>query len=126
MHQDSARKKLEIPYNKKVLINVAGLYPYKGQKFLIEAVKHVIKSRNDVLCFIIGGGLLKNELKRQIKELGLQNHVKLLGFVPDEELNYWMNAADLFVLPSLSEGDPTVMFGPRELVCLLLELAYQR
>jgi glycosyltransferase involved in cell wall biosynthesis len=36
--------------------------------------------------------------------------VKLLNSVPKNQLNYWMNACNLFVLPSLNEGNPTVMF----------------
>jgi glycosyltransferase involved in cell wall biosynthesis len=40
----------------------------------------------------------------------LQDYVKLIGFVPDEDLPILVNACDLFVLPSLSEGNPTVMF----------------
>ena len=33
-----------------------------------------------------------------------------MDFIPRDKLNYYYNAADLFVLPSLSEGNPTVMF----------------
>jgi glycosyltransferase involved in cell wall biosynthesis len=40
----------------------------------------------------------------------LENYFKLVGAKPHGELSLWMNAADLFVLPSLSEGNPTVMF----------------
>lgn len=73
-------------------------------------MKNVVNVRTDVLCFIGGRGPLKEKLEKQIKELGLQDHVKLLSFIPSEKLSLWMNAADLFVLPSLSEGNPTVMF----------------
>ena len=66
--------------------------------------------RKDILCFIGGSGRLKDKLQKMINELNLQDYIKLIGFVPDELLPIWINAADVFVLPSLSEGNPTVMF----------------
>ena len=110
MKKEVARKKLRLPDDINVLFNLAGLYPYKGHIYLIRGMKTVVEKRDDVLCFIGGAGPLRNKLQQQINEFGLQDHVKLLGFVSDEELEYWMNAADIFVLPSLSEGNPTVMF----------------
>ena len=41
--------------------------------------------------------------------MGLGERVKLLGSVPGDQLTLWMNACDLFVLPSLNEGNPTVL-----------------
>jgi len=99
-----ARMRLGIPENVKIIFNLAGLYPYKGHEYLIKAMSLIVKKRDDVVCYIGGEGPLKNKLQKQIKKLNLQNYVKLIGFVPDEELKYWMNAADLFVLPSLSES----------------------
>lgn len=104
IEQKYAREALNIPSDLKVLFNLARLHPYKGHKYLIEAVSIVIKERKDVVCFIGGSGPLRNTLQDQINKLGLQEHVKLLGFVPDDQLALWMNAADLFVLPSLSES----------------------
>ena len=46
-------------------------------------------------------------LERQIRELGLQNKVRLLGRQAD--IRYWLEQMDLFVLPSLIEGFPTVI-----------------
>lgn len=73
-------------------------------------MKRITEKREDVLCFIGSSGPLKDELQSKIEELNLQNYIKLIGFIPDNLLPIWMNACDLFVLPSLSEGNPTVMF----------------
>ncbi len=110
MNKNKARGVLDLPEDKKIIFSLGNLIERKGFQYLISAMKEVVKVRKDVLCFIGGSGPLKGELEKQIKDLGLQEHVKLLGFVSDEELGYWMNAADLFVLSSLSEGNPTVMF----------------
>lgn len=105
-----ARKYLSLPYNKKVIFHVSNLLPVKGQKYLIIGMKKILEKRKDVLLFIGGKGPLKHELQKQIIALKLEDNIKLLGFIPDDKLALWMNAADLFVLPSLSEGNPTVMF----------------
>jgi glycosyltransferase involved in cell wall biosynthesis len=77
---------------------------------LVESMKEVVSERNDVFCYIGGSGPLRRELEARVSELGLHKHVRILGFVPEDELVYWFNSADLFVLPSLSEGNPGVMF----------------
>ncbi|KPU63858.1 hypothetical protein EP1X_01270 [Thermococcus sp. EP1] len=110
--KSKARKELGLSPKDKIIVNVALLLEKKGHKYLIDAMSLIVNKYNqkNVRCFIIGKGPLKEELQKQIHELGLQDHVKLLGFVLDKELAYWMNAADLFVLPSLREGNPMVMF----------------
>lgn len=99
-----ARKRLGIPLNVKLILNIGRLSEEKGQKYLIDAMKEITESRNDVLCIIGGKGPLKKELQKQISDLALENFVKLIGFVPDNLLPVWMNACDTFVLPSLSES----------------------
>lgn len=108
---NSCRTKLKLPTNIKIIINVGNLYhEVKGHKYLIEAMNEVIKYRKDVLCIIIGSGKLYPEIKKQIESLGLNDYVKLAGGKPHYEIPIWMNACDVFVLPSLNEGNPTVMF----------------
>ena len=99
-----------MPLNKKIILNVANLVPIKGHRYLIEAMKNIIKVRDDAMLIIVGDGPLKKELENQIKKLGLDEYIKLVGAKPHDKIPVWMNAADLFVLPSLSEGNPTVMF----------------
>ncbi len=99
------RSKLGLPQKKKIVLNVGNLYDQaKGHKYLIEAMSDVVKHRKDVLCIIVGGGHLEHELEKQIKSAGLQNYVKLVGGKPHEEIPIWMNACDVFVLPSLMES----------------------
>ncbi|RLI52395.1 MAG: glycosyltransferase family 4 protein, partial [Candidatus Thorarchaeota archaeon] len=110
MSKSEARATLGLPEDKKIIFSLGNLVERKGFQYLIVAMKGIIKDRRDITCFIGGDGPFKNELEKLIKKSKLQENVKLLGYVPDEQLKYWMNAADLFVLPSLSEGNPTVMF----------------
>ncbi len=108
--KDSSRSLLNLPSDKKIVFSLARLFPEKGFQYLIQAMAKISVVRDDVFCFIGGTGPLRTELQNLINKLGLQNKVKLIGFVRDDQLKYWMSAADMFVLPSLSEGNPTVMF----------------
>ncbi|MDI6916878.1 MAG: glycosyltransferase family 4 protein [Thermoplasmatales archaeon] len=107
----SARKELGLPLSKKILVNIANLEEYKGQKYLIEAMKEVLTVRNNVLLYIVGRGSLKSSLQSLINRHGLGNNIVLAGGnKPRKEIPLWMNTCDVFVLASLSEGNPTVMF----------------
>lgn len=108
--QTECRRALGLPLDRKILLTVGNLVEVKGHRYLIEAMAGVVKERQDVLCVIVGSGPLKGKLERQIKSLGLEDYVRLVGARPHEEIPLWMNACDVFVLPSLNEGNPTVMF----------------
>jgi len=104
------RNVLGLPLNKKILLAVGNLVPVKGHRYLIDAIKTIVMERKDILCIIVGMGSLHAALERQIRSLGLEDYVILTGAKPHNEIPIWMNACDLFILPSLNEGNPTVMF----------------
>jgi glycosyltransferase involved in cell wall biosynthesis len=110
MDMEKCRNALGIPLNRKIIVAVGNLVEIKGHKYLIDAMSEVVKHRKDVLCFIVGGGEMKHKLKRQIKKTDLEDYVKLPGSKLHNEIPMWINACDIFVLPSLNEGNPTVMF----------------
>ncbi|WP_456365947.1 glycosyltransferase family 4 protein [Thermococcus sp.] len=110
MDKFEVREKLGLPLDKKVILNVANLVPVKGHEFLVRAMVDVLKVRRDVLLVVVGDGPLRGKLEGLVKKLGLGEYVKFVGAKPHGEVPLWMNAADLFVLSSLREGNPTVMF----------------
>jgi len=70
----------------------------------------VIKKYKNVLCVIVGGGVLRDKLEKQVSNMGLSDFILFAGEKKHGEIPLWMNACDIFVLPSLNEGNPTVMF----------------
>jgi glycosyltransferase involved in cell wall biosynthesis len=98
------KKILNLPNDRKIILSVGNLKAVKGHKYLIEAMSRVVKERKDVVCFILGGGKLETELKKYIVSAKLQNYVRLVGDKTHREIPLWMNACDLFVLPSLRES----------------------
>ncbi|PAV14116.1 glycosyl transferase family 1 [Methanosarcina spelaei] len=109
LNQKECRESLGLSQNVKILFTLGWLIERKGFNYLIEAMDIILKERKNVCCFIGGSGKLKDKLQRQINDLKLEKYVKLIGFIPDEALPLWMNACDIFVLPSLSESFGVVL-----------------
>lgn len=103
-NQQECRNILGIPKDTKVIVNVSNLIESKGHKYLIHAMSKVLKSNPKVLCYIIGMGPCKEKLEKLIHHYQLENSLILLGWKPDSEIPYWLNACDLFVFPSLNES----------------------
>jgi len=110
-----AREKLGLPQNKKILLSVGNLVDVKGHAYLIGTISLVLRKRKDVLLIIVGSGPLKELLQSMVKKYRLEDHVMLAGGRRHEEIPIWMNASDIFILPSLQEGFPTVI--PEAMAC---------
>jgi glycosyltransferase involved in cell wall biosynthesis len=110
-----AREKLHLPLNKKVLLSIGNLVDVKGHTYLVDAMRIVLAKRNDVILVVVGSGFLKEGLQKKARELGLNQKVLFVGSRKHDEIPIWINASDLFVLPSLSEGFPTVI--PEAMAC---------
>jgi glycosyltransferase involved in cell wall biosynthesis len=107
---ESFRNGLGLAKETKMLVSVGNLKEIKGHKVLVEALSRVQEQRDDVFCYIIGDGPERKLLERMIKSLQLDSICFLVGARKHQEIPLWMNASDMFVLPSLNEGNPTVMF----------------
>jgi L-malate glycosyltransferase len=95
-------EELWLPHNAPIVGNVAALVPHKGQKQLVDAAALVVQRVPDARFVIAGEGELRDAIQRQIRDLGLEKHVLLLGFRPD--ILSLHKAFDIFVLSSLTEG----------------------
>jgi len=106
-----SRKKLGLPQNRKIIFSVRRLVYKNGLDTLIESAHLVARDNPDILFVVAGKGPSRKLIEDSIKELGIEDNIKLTGFVPDELLPVYYNAADYFVLPSASgEGLPLVLF----------------
>ncbi len=88
----------------RVILTVGTLEPRKNLTGLFEAFAR-LASQTDATLVVVGGqGWLYDEALARVAALGLTNRVRFTGFVPDDELPHWYNAATVFVYPSLYEG----------------------
>ena len=93
--------------NKLTVGSVGRLTGQKGYAYLLEAARAIVDLRQDIQFVLVGDGDLRDELVSYRDKLGLQAHVHLVGARRDVES--LLRAFDLFVLPSLWEGLPTVI-----------------
>ena len=98
--RQQAREKLGFPVDRPILFTPRRLVQRMGIDKLLQAVAEVKKYVPDVWLAIAGKGVLRAALERQANALGLQDHVRFLGYVPDEQLPVAYQAADLTVVPS--------------------------
>ena len=94
------RAKLGLPDDAAILACVGALIPRKGQRFAIEALAGV----PEAILVLAGAGPDEAQLRALTTTLGLTDRVRFLGAVPHGDLPVVLSAADLFVLPSSSEG----------------------
>jgi N-acetylgalactosamine-N,N'-diacetylbacillosaminyl-diphospho-undecaprenol 4-alpha-N-acetylgalactosaminyltransferase len=123
--------------NAEILINIGRLHQQKGHKFLIEAFSIVQKLNPQLKLIILGEGVLRGNIELQIKRLGLNDCVFLLG--NKKNVYPYIMKSDLFVFSSLWEGFPGVLIealacgipiissdcdsGPREILSPNLSLS---
>jgi rhamnosyl/mannosyltransferase len=87
---------------KWIILSVGRLVPYKGFRYLIDALGRL----PDNYQLVIGGtGPLQEGLEAQIRENGLIGRVSMIGYVPSEDLPSWFGACDLFVLSSVMKTE---------------------
>lgn len=94
------RDELGLPRDAQVLACVGALIPRKGQTYAIEAMPLL----PDAILLLAGQGPDEAALKSTAERLGVADRVRFLGAVPHDRLPIILNAADVFVLPTASEG----------------------
>jgi glycosyltransferase involved in cell wall biosynthesis len=96
--------------DEKFLLYVGGISPHKNLAAFVEAFARINLNHPELKLVLVGD--YKDDpffsaypsLKKQIAERGLENKIVFTGFVPDEDLARFYNAAALLVFPSLEEG----------------------
>ena len=97
------REKLGL-HNKLVVACVARFREEKNQKFLIDVLREMLKTRKDAMLVFAGDGPCEDECRKKAEEYGISDNILFLGMrsdVPDI-----LQAADAFALTSFWEGLP--------------------
>lgn len=97
-----ARTQLNWPQDRAILFTPRRLVHRMGLDKLLIAIAKIKPKIPDVWLAIAGKGPIKASLEQQATELGLNDHVKFLGFLPDDQLPLAYQAADLTIMPSQS------------------------
>jgi len=101
------REELGLETSDRLIVSVGNLYPVKGHQHLLDALALLSERHPGVHVAISGRGDLEHALRCRARELGVSKRVHLLGLRAD--VPAVLKAADVFVLPSLSEGLPLAL-----------------
>jgi teichuronic acid biosynthesis glycosyltransferase TuaC len=94
------RQRIDLPQDGALLVSVGALIPRKGQVFAIEALAQIPGAR----LAIIGDGPDLAALRQSARDQGVADRVHFLGSLPHGEIARHVQAANVCVLPSASEG----------------------
>jgi len=111
MDKIAARRKLNLPTDRKIVLTVCYLSEIKGIECMLRALPPIIAAHPDLLYVVVGAshGDYDKQLKKLAAELNLAEFVRFIDSPSKTILLLTYQAADLFVLPSLSEGAPVVI-----------------
>lgn len=104
MEPNKVKGILGIPIDKKIILTIGNLIEEKGMDYFIRAAYITYKKVRNIQFVIIGNGPQYKHLTSIIDKLHLKGIVSILDPMPQHELRLWLNASNIFVLPSLKEG----------------------
>ncbi|MGC4047012.1 MAG: glycosyltransferase [Armatimonas sp.] len=102
--KQEARKLLDLPADRKLIVYVGNILPVKGTDVLVDSMKHLVKLRTDADLLIVGGGELEETVKTSAQELG--DRVRFIPRQPHDRVPLWIRACDVFCLPSRNRRLP--------------------
>jgi teichuronic acid biosynthesis glycosyltransferase TuaC len=107
--QGEARAQLGIPGEQRLIVFVGNLIPIKDVPTLLRALRLLKDGGETWHVALIGEGRQEMELRQMAEQLGIAPQVAFLGARSAPQIAIWLNACDLFCLPSESEGLPNVV-----------------
>lgn len=98
------------PPARVTLVSIASLSQmYKGVDVLIEGVRACATQGVDVHLVVIGDGKYRDRLTALAAAMGVAGRVRFAGYLPRKQVTMELDAADIFVLPSRTEGLPRAL-----------------
>ena len=98
-----------------IILFVGRFVEKKGIEYLLEAIRILVSSSEDIKLLLVGDGPLGEKLRKDIKELNMDSNVDFIGKVSTNKLAQFYVLSDVVVVPSIvtasgdTEGMPTVI-----------------
>jgi glycosyltransferase involved in cell wall biosynthesis len=107
VNKPEARKMAGLEDGDLFLVSVGRLVHEKAHEILVSTMPLILREFPNVKLGILGDGVLRPKLELQIADLNLEKNVRLFG-MSDNVVKY-LAVADIFILPSRSEGLPIAL-----------------
>ena len=102
---------------KLTLLTVARLNPSKGIDYAFRAIAQAKQKGLDITYLVAGEGPDRGRLEALIKELGLEENVRLLGTTGESEVINLLQRSDAFILPSVGLGEAAPVSVMEAMAC---------
>ena len=89
--------------NKKIVLYAGRITIQKGPEYFIRAARQVVDHYPNVVFVVAGSGDMEHQIMMEAAFLGISDKVIFTGFLRGDDLNAVYQAADLYVMPSVSE-----------------------
>ena len=109
--REAGRRALDLDDNDLVIGYAGKFVEEKGLRTLLGAFADVAGQHKHAHLVLAGGGPLRDELAATSRRLGLADRVHMPGVIHNSELPQFMNALDVFVLPSETRSNWREQFG---------------
>ncbi len=103
------RNKYGFKENETLLLFIGHLEPFKGIFELLDAFYEISKKNQNVKIIIIGEGHAEKKIKETVAKYNLSDYITFTGKISPETIQNFYQMADIFVLPSYTEGLPLVV-----------------
>ncbi len=107
--RSTERAALGVPAAERLILFVGNLLPVKAIDVLLRACAEPLMNGVPFRLAVVGQGPLRPSLEQLAGRLGIADRVRFVGPLAQAELPRWYRGADVFVLPSHSEGVPNVL-----------------
>jgi len=108
LYRNKIIKKYNLPKDAFIFGTVGRMSQEKGTDILVKAfaefLKHPLNSKHPFYLLLAGGGVLEDEIKQLVSDLGLEKKVILTGVFKEEDKSRYYSALNVFVFPTLAEG----------------------
>lgn len=103
--KEECRNKLGLSADKKIILFLGSLVPYKGPDILLKAFSIIKKEIPDVELVFAGRGEMQKELEKLAEKFSVKESIKFAGFIEEDLKPFYYKAADIFCLPSTNMGE---------------------
>jgi glycosyltransferase involved in cell wall biosynthesis len=107
--RSEVRQSLGIPPDQKVMLYVGRLAKEKNLETLFESVQIAFRADPLLRLWLVGDGPYRQECMRQVRQMGIGDRVRFVGFVPRSEVDKFYAASDVFVFASVTETQGLVI-----------------
>ena len=93
----------ELKINDCIVFGYIGtFFLFEGLDLLVQAAQEAVKRNKDLRFLVVGGGRQEAELKRMVKELGVDDKVIFVGRVKHDDIKKYYSVVDAFIYPRIS------------------------